>query len=129
MNEFWTKIGKIKAVKYFCIPDPTSEKAKKGLDAHSQIHNNHHIGHLKLTLFPYRQQTKQIADDYKAREESWTKTQCELEEKIKHEIDRVRNPNGISMNISQMRLRKPSKIVWARGLYSFIWIEWYLYFM
>ena len=31
MNEFRAKIGKIKAVKYFCIPD--LEKAKKGLDA------------------------------------------------------------------------------------------------
>ena len=48
-----------------------------------------HISHPKLTLFPYRQQTKQIADDYKAREESWTKTQSEFEEKIKHEIDRA----------------------------------------
>ena len=73
----------------FRIQDPTSKKAKKGLDAHSQIHNNHHSSHPKLTLFPYRQQTKQIADDYKAREESWTKTQSEFEEKIKHEIDQA----------------------------------------
>ena len=71
----------------FRIPNPTSKKAKKGLDA--DLHSQIHISHPKLTLFPYRQQTKQIADDYKAREESWTKTQGELEEKIKHEIDRA----------------------------------------
>ena len=84
MDEFKRKLAKSKRSN-FRIPDPTLKKAKKIWMLHLQIH----ISHPKLTLFLYRQQTKQIADDYKAREESWTKTQGELEEKIKHEIDRA----------------------------------------